>query len=181
MDEIKLNSLNIKIIVKNRKGINTKEIDKIFEYKDTAGHWFRKDTGSWGRGGSVPLPYDWFKLKEILEFDDLYDRWITETHLVLQTVRAHPKGKNPGDIWIIKIQPLTEAHFAVFPEELVKRCIEAGCPVGGLVLDPFAGSGTTGKVAQNLGREAILLELVPDYLDIIKKRCKEIKEVIYVS
>jgi len=164
---------------KNR-GITTKEIDELLGYRDTAGHWFRKDTGSWGRGGSVPLPDDWFKLKEILKFDSLYDRWVTETHLVLQTVRANPKGKNPGDVWSIKLQPLPETHFATFPEDLVKKCIEAGCPEGGVVLDPFAGSGTTGKVAYDLGRSAILIELVPEYLNIIKKRCPNLKEIIYV-
>ena len=165
---------------RRKKNITTKEIDKLLGYRDTAGHWFRKDTGSWGRGGSIPLPDDWFKLKEILEFDNIYDRWVTETHLVLQTVKAHPKGRNPGDIWDIKLQPLPEAHFATFPEELVRRCIEAGCPERGVVLDPFAGSGTTGKVAQALQRDGILIELVPKYLNIIKKRCKNIKEVIYV-
>ncbi len=164
-----------------KRGITIKEIDKLLGYRDTAGHWFRKDTGSWGRGGSVPTPEDWFKLKEILEFDDIYDRWVTETHLVLQTVKPHPKGKNPGDVWSIKLQPLPEAHFSTFPEELVKRCILSGCPENGIVLDPFAGSGTTGKVAQELGRDAILIELVSEYINIIKKRCGEIKEVIYVK
>jgi len=164
-----------------KRNISIKEIDKLLGYRDTAGHWFRKDTGSWGRGGSIPLPDDWFRLKNILKFDDVYDRWVTETHLVLQTVKAHPRGKNPGDIWSIKTQPLPEAHFAIFPEELVRRCIEAGCPHNGVVLDPFAGSGTTGKVAQDLGRSAILIELIPAYLNIIKKRCKEIKEIVYVK
>jgi DNA modification methylase len=118
---------------REKRGITTKKIDELLGYSDTAGHWFRKDTGSWGRGGSIPLPDDWFKLKEILKFDSLYDRWVTETHLVLQTVRANPKGKNPGDVWSIKLQPLPEAHFATFPEDLVKKCIEAGCPEEGLV------------------------------------------------
>jgi DNA modification methylase len=166
---------------RKKKNITTKEIDNLLGYKDTAGHWFRRDTGSWGKGGSIPLPDDWFRLKEILKFDNVYDRWVTETHLVLQTVKPHPKGKNPGDVWSIKLQPLSEAHFATFPEELVKKCIEAGCPEEGVVLDPFAGSGTVGKVANNLGRSAILIELVPEYLNIIKKRCKNIKEVIYVK
>lgn len=165
---------------RRKKGIPVKEIDKLLGYRDTAGHWFRKDTGSWGKGGSIPLPEDWFKLKEILKFDDIYDRWVTETHLVLQTVKAHPRGKNPGDVWSIKLQPIPEAHFATFPEELVRRCILAGCPERGVVLDPFAGSGTTGKVAQELQRDVILIELVPEYLNIIKKRCRNIREVIYV-
>lgn len=166
---------------KKTRGFTTKDIDKLLGYKDTAGHWFRKDTGSWGRGGSIPLPDDWFKLKKILQFDDIYDRWVTETHLVLQTVKPHPKGKNPGDVWSIKLQPLPEAHFATFPEELVEKCILAGCPEEGIVLDPFAGSGTVGKVACDLGRSTILIELVPEYLDIIKRRCKNIKEIIYVK
>jgi DNA modification methylase len=163
------------------RGITIKEIDKLLGYRDTAGHWFRKDTGSWGKGGSIPLPDDWFRLKKILKFDSIYDRWVTETHLVLQTVRANPKGKNPGDVWSINLQPLSEAHFATFPEDLVKKCIEAGCPEGGVVLDPFAGSGTTGKVAYELGRSAILIELVSEYLNIIKKRCPNLKEIIYVK
>lgn len=166
---------------RDKRKITIKEIDEKFGYKDTASHWFRMDTGSWGKGGSIPLPDDWIKLKELLDFDDIYDRWVTETHLVLQTVKPHPKGKNPGDVWEIKLQPLTEAHFATFPEELVVKCIEAGCPEGGLVLDPFAGSGTVGKVANELNRNSILIELVEDYLDIIKKRCKHINEIIHIK
>lgn len=166
---------------RKKKNIPIKKIDRLLGCKDTAGHWFRKDTGSWGKGGSIPLPEDWFRLKEILEFDDRYDSWVTKTHLVLQTVKAHPRGRNPGDVWSIKLQPLSLTHFATFPEELVKRCIKAGCPEGGVVLDPFAGSGTTGRVAHNLGRDAILIELIPEYFDIIKKRCKNIREVIYVE
>jgi len=166
---------------REKRSITIKKIDELLGYRDTAGHWFRKDTGRWGRGGSIPLPDDWFKLKEILKFDDIYDRWVSETHLVLQTVKAHPKGKNPGDVWSIKLQPLPESHFATFPEELVKKCIEAGCPERGIVLDPFAGSGTVGKVCCNLGKSAILIELIPEYLNIIKKRCENIREVIYVN
>ncbi len=165
---------------KEKRKITIKELDKILGYRDTASHWFRKDSGHWGKGGSIPSPEDWLKLKEILEFDDRYDRWITETHLVLQTVKPHPKGKNPGDVWSIKLQPFTDAHFAVFPEELVKMCILSGCPENGVVLDPFAGSGTTAKVAEGLGRSAILIELVPEFLEIIKKRVKNIKQIIYV-
>lgn len=166
---------------KQKRGITTKEVDRILGYRDTAGHWFRKDSGSWGRGGSIPLPDDWYRLKNVLKFDNIYDRWVTDTHLVLQTVKAHPKGRNPGDVWKIKLQPLSEAHFATFPEELVERCIKAGSPEMGTILDPFAGSGTTGKVAEDLGKNVLLIELIPRYLDIIRKRCKSLKEVIYVK
>ena len=78
---------------KKKKKISSKEVDKIFGYKDTAGHWFRTDEC----GRSVPSPNDWVKLKEILGFDNKYDKIMTEVHYVLQTIRKHPKGKNPGD------------------------------------------------------------------------------------
>lgn len=62
------------------------------------------------------------------------------------------------------------AHYAKYPEALVRPCILAGCPVGGTVLDPFSGSGTTGKVAHDLGREYIGIELNPAYAEASKKR-----------
>ncbi len=64
------------------------------------------------------------------------------------------------------------SHFATFPQELVRDCILAGCPAGGTVLDPFGGAGTTGLVADRLGREAILIELNPDYADLARARLR---------
>ncbi len=71
----------------------------------------------------------------------------------------HPNGRNVRSVWTIPTKPFPQAHYAVFPEALVSRCIKAGCPVGGIVLDPFAGSGTTLRVAEALGREAIGIDL----------------------
>lgn len=68
-------------------------------------------------------------------------------------------------------------HFATFPEELVRRCILAGCPKGGTVLDPFCGSGTAGKVAYDLGREFIGIELNPQYVAIAQKRIGTTKQI----
>lgn len=148
------------------KGLSSKEIDKIMNKKDTAGHWFRLDPGR-----SLPSPEDWTMLKKILGFDNTYDKIMTEQYFVLQTVKNHPKGKNPGNVWSIAPAKLKEAHFAVFPEELPKKAIDVCCPQDGIVLDPFAGSGTTGKVAKELGRRSILIDLKKDYIEIIKKRC----------
>ena len=61
----------------------------------------------------------------------------------------------------------------MFPPDLIEPCIKAGCPKGGTVLDPFGGSGTTGIVANNLGRNAILIELNEEYVEIAKKRLGE--------
>ena len=79
-------------------------------------------------------------------------------------VPLHPLGKNPGDLWEIPTQPFKGSHFAVFPEKLVEPMIKAGCPKQGIVLDPFCGSGTTGVVAQKLGRKFIGIDLNKDYL-----------------
>jgi DNA modification methylase len=67
-------------------------------------------------------------------------------------------------------QPFGEAHFATFPPALIEPCILAGCPVGGTVLDPFGGAGTTGLVADRLQRDAILIELNPAYADMAQRR-----------
>jgi DNA modification methylase len=67
-------------------------------------------------------------------------------------------GRNKRSVWQINTTGYPNAHFAVFPEKLIEPCILAGCPVGGIVIDPFAGSGTTGRVAKRLGRRAILIE-----------------------
>lgn len=76
---------------------------------------------------------------------------------------ASELGKNPGDVWSIPTAPFPGAHFATFPPEIPRRCILAGCPADGVVLDPFAGSGTTLMVARQLGRKSIGVELNPDY------------------
>jgi DNA modification methylase len=89
---------------------------------------------------------------------------------VLSTVKSHPEGKNIGDVWEIPTEPYKGEHFAVFPRKLVEVCIKLGCPEGGIVLDPFAGSGTVGEVALKLGRTAVLIEINPDYIKLIEKR-----------
>jgi DNA modification methylase len=160
------------------KRIPMEEVEKRMGYSYTASHWFRLDFGWWGKGGSIPRPQDWIKLKEILNFDDLYDNLITETVAVLQTVKPHEEGKNPGDVWEILLEQYPEAHFSIFPTKLVEMALKVGCPPNGVVLDPFAGSGTVGEVAMKLNRKAILIELVPAFLDLIKKRCKYKVEII---
>ena len=75
-------------------------------------------------------------------------------------------GRNPGDVWSIATQPFPGAHFAVMPPELARRAVVAGCKPGGVVLDPFSGSGTTGLVAQQNGRRYVGIDLSAEYLDL---------------
>ena len=81
-------------------------------------------------------------------------------------------GRNKRTVWTINPKPYREAHFATFPEELPETCIKAGTKKGDVVLDIFAGSGTTLRVASKLGRKGIGIELNPEYIKILKKRCK---------
>ena len=76
----------------------------------------------------------------------------------------NPVGRNRRTVWEIATAPYSGAHFATFPPALVEPCIKAGCPFGGIVLDPFAGSGTMLMVARQLGRSAIGLDLSLPYL-----------------
>lgn len=78
--------------------------------------------------------------------------------------------RNKRDVWTIAPANYPEAHFATYPPALVKPCILAGTKPGDTVLDPFGGSGTTGQVAIELGRKAILVELNPKYIPLIEKR-----------
>ena len=80
------------------------------------------------------------------------------------------KGRNKRNVWTITTKPFKDAHFATFPKDLIEPCIKAGCPEGGVVLDPFGGSGTTGIVAALNNRNAILIELNQNYIDIANKR-----------
>jgi DNA modification methylase len=78
--------------------------------------------------------------------------------------------RNKRSVWEVATQPFNEAHFATFPPALIEPCVLAGCPKGGTVLDPFGGAGTTGLVADRLQRDAILIELNPEYAEIARKR-----------
>ena len=81
-----------------------------------------------------------------------------------------PSNRNKRSVWTVGSEPFGEAHFATFPPALIEPMILAGCPKGGTVLDPFGGAGTTGLVADRLGRNAVLIELNPSYADMARRR-----------
>jgi DNA modification methylase len=84
----------------------------------------------------------------------------------------YPKA-NKRSVWTINTKPFKGAHFAVFPPNLIKPCLTAGCPEWGVVLDPFFGSGTTGIVAYNYNRMFIGIELNHEYCQLASKRIQE--------
>lgn len=84
--------------------------------------------------------------------------------------REGKETRNKRSVWTVQSYSYPEAHFATYPPDLIKPCILAGSRPGDMVLDPFGGSGTTGQVALELGRRATLIELNPEYVQIIEQR-----------
>lgn len=85
-------------------------------------------------------------------------------------LKADPRGRNMRCVWRVNYEPSHDAHFAMYPSRLIETPIKAGCPEGGIVLDPFMGSGTTAVVARRLGRKYIGFEPNPEYVTICNKR-----------
>lgn len=98
---------------------------------------------------------------------------------VQQSFACVYEKRSKRDVWTIAPSTISEAHFATFPEKLVEPCILAGCPKGGVVIDPFFGSGTTGRVALGLDRDYIGIELNPEYIKIAEKRTDEIQMTMF--
>jgi len=123
----------------------------------------------------------WYDVDAIAE-SARWERWGAQTenkkhvgtagHLGGKTIAELPikDKKNRRSVWSVATNPYPEAHFATFPPALIEPCVLAGCPSGGVVLDPFGGSGTTAQVANKFGRKAVLIELNPEYCELIMKR-----------
>ena len=86
--------------------------------------------------------------------------------------REPEETRNKRDVWTVATRPFKGAHFATFPPELIEPCILAGSPLGGVVLDPFMGSGTTAAVAKQHCRQYLGCELNPEYRTLIEERLK---------
>lgn len=84
--------------------------------------------------------------------------------------KSNTETRNARTVWSISSQPYKGAHYAVMPPALARRCVLSGCPVGGIVLDPFFGSGTVGQVCDEAGRQWCGIELNPDHENQIKAR-----------
>ena len=100
-----------------------------------------------------------------------HERWQYKTDEDGEVIRV----KNKRDVWHVPTKPNREAHFATYPEELITPCVLAGSRVGDVILDPFFGSGTTGRVATQYNRSYIGIELNPEYIEIAKHRANEVQ------
>lgn len=84
-------------------------------------------------------------------------------------------GRNKRSVWTVSVKPYSGSHFAVFPPDLIEPCVLAGCPPGGIVLDPFFGSGTTGEVCLSHGRNYLGIELNPAYIELAEQRLSNVQ------
>lgn len=100
--------------------------------------------------------------------DGFNDRWDAMERSQQQAMPAIMRN-----VWFVAPAQFRDAHYAVMPDEIARRCILAGCPEGGTVLDPFGGAGTTGLVSDRLGRNAILIELNPSNSRLAERRVRD--------
>ena len=157
-------------IIWHKKGVRPENVsdrftrthEKVYLFSRASNYWFDQDevreplvTKPSAMAGSTgqTLP------RRVLRVGDRVRIWT-----------ANPLGRNGRDIWEIATTSHKGKHPATFPTELVRRCLKASCPRGGHVLDPFAGSGTTGLAAVELGHTATLIELNPEYVS--EARCR---------
>lgn len=140
---------------RQKQELTIEQIENIFGTQ-APHHWFEKD-------GSFPTVEDWIELKKLLEFDDTFDGQMTTIYEKSGEKVDNPEGKNKRTVWDVNTEPSFTKHCAVYPKALIKPMIKAGCPGGGIVYDPFIGTGTTGIAALELGRKFIGSEISEEY------------------
>ena len=145
--------------------------------KTTIEHWFRRDE----KGFSYPTTDDWKIVRNIFnDGSDLFNKIdYGLTHIDYETDdinKNSDKGRIKRAVWSINTKPLKACHFAPFPTELIETPLKASCPIGGIVLDPFMGSGTTGIVAKQQNKHYIGIELNPEYIEIANKRLGDMEK-----
>jgi DNA modification methylase len=124
----------------------------------------------WADGAGSHSPKDHARTQQDIRSGTKFGReagWRTKQNESFSgAVNELVETRNIRSVWTFPTQPFEGAHFATFPEELVKRCILAGSRPGDVVFDPFHGSGTVGAVARSLGRQFIGIELNPSYIEL---------------
>lgn len=150
----------------------TNDFEKVFFFTKSQKYYFKKQyepystktLTAFGKNGIMPDSSNRLKpgeskigMREGKEWKAIYNE----------------NGRNMRTVWSIATKGIKEGHFAIFPEELARRCLLAGCPYDGIVMDPFLGSGTTLKVGKALGIEGVGIELKKEYIDIAIGRIGE--------
>jgi DNA modification methylase len=129
-------------------------------------HYFRTDR----IGSRLPTEATWEKLRELLNLDGAYDEAMSIEYGD-NVFRNHPNGRNPGDVQQFSVANTDGRHFATMPQTLATWCLSSSLPPDGICLDPFMGSGTTGRSAISLGGRFVGIDLISEYVSEFAKEC----------
>lgn len=150
----------------------TVDFEYVFFFVKSQRYWFAQQHEALRDVERLQKPF--FNLQNMMRkkrvYGDQYIASINPKSAEQSKARMLKLGRNKRCVWTIPTKPFTEAHFAVYPEELCVTPIQAGCPKGGIVLDPFMASGTTAVVARKLGRNYVGIELNQKYITLAEKR-----------
>jgi len=155
------------------KGMSIHQIaDKLGLPFERTRHYFRTDS----IGSRLPPPDTWRRLKSLLDLDDRYEEAM-KVEVGDNVFRNHPLGRNPGDLAAIPVTGTSgNGHFATMPIGLAERALKATLPAGGVCLDPFMGTGTTGYVACSLGGRFLGIDIHARYLQQFVNRMRGVRE-----
>ena len=138
------------------------------------GWWLRQDI-IWSKPNPMPESVEdrCTKAHEYIFLLSKKSHYYYDHEAVKETSVSGGEKKNKRSVWTVNTKGYKGAHFAVYPKNLIRPCILAGCPEGGTVLDPFTGSGTTAIVALENNRNFVGTELNPEYIQLAENRIKE--------
>jgi DNA modification methylase len=160
---------------KDQKGLKNKDLIGIpwrVALALQADGWYLRQDIIWSKPNPMPERVDdrCTKAHEYLFLLSKKQRYYYDHEAIKETTVDGEEKRNKRSVWTVNAKGYKGAHFAVYPEELIKPCVLAGCPAGGTVFDPFTGSGTTAVVAMSHGRNYIGTELNPEYIKIAEDR-----------
>ena len=164
--------------IRNRTTINM-VVDSTDIIKSKVEHWFRYDVS----GFSFPSIEDWNTMKHLCDnYDDEFhniDVMMNDYDIETDDINKNiEKGKNPSDVsefWDIPTKPSKEKHYASYNDALITKPVLAGCPEGGIIYDPFMGTGSTAEVALRSNRNYIGSEMSEEYCKIADRRLQPFK------
>lgn len=145
----------------------TVDFEKVFFFTKSPKYDFRQQFEPYAKDTFRKYAYDYHLEGKSIEYR-------RQAGAPIGKKEINPKGRNKRTVWRVTTENNYTAHFATYPTKLVETPIEAGCPPGGIVLDPFMGSGTTAVVARRLHRHYVGFEANPDYVSIAKTRLEKI-------
>lgn len=144
--------------------------------------WLLRNELIWHKGNCIPSSA---KDRFTIDYERLFFFTKSTKYYFKQQVEpstaGNPVGRNARSVWTINATPFRDAHFATYPEGLCEKPIDAGCPEGGIVLDPFFGAGTSGLVALKQGKDFVGIELNPQYVEIAEKRLTSEMPAVFVE